>query len=127
MEIRKVFFLILIIMCSNLYSQEKLEVGQHIYKDKLTYLSIKDNNEFEYSKYYNFSPLTIKEEREKENEPRMCGSVGYASGAKGKGKYEISDSLLVLKFTEFKRYVDKETDYDDTTKSMKFEISEFID
>ena len=46
---------------------------------------------------------------------------------KGKGKYEISDNLLVLKFTEFKKYMDKETDYDETTRSMIFEISEFID
>ena len=127
MKTKKVFILLLIIMCSKLYSQEKLKVGQHIFKDKLTYITIKDNNEFKYSKYHNYSPLTIKEEREKENEPRMCGSIGYISGAKGKGKYEISDNLLVLKFTEFKKYMDKETDYDETTRSMIFEISEFID
>lgn len=123
----KAFILLLIIMSSTLYSQEKLEKGQHILKDKLTYIIIKENNVFEYNKYHNFSPLTVKEEREKENKPRGCGTIAYISGAKGKGHFKIIDSTLVLKFAEFEKHMDKETDFDSINKSLEFSISEFID
>lgn len=110
----------------NLFSQE-LEVGEHIYKDKLTYITLFENNKFNYNKYYKWSPLTIEEERKNEERgSRMCGSIGYASGAKGKGKYKFKEGKLILKFDEFQKYMDSISDFNPETKSMEFIISDFI-
>ena len=87
------------------------------------------NNEYyayyQYLKYYNWSPLTVEEKRNTVNE-KACGSVGYISGAKGTGKYEINDGILVLRFLDFKKYMDKTTDLNEETKTMEFIIKKFI-
>jgi len=87
----------LIISCS-IYSQEKLEKGRYITSDKLKYITIKDNFQFEYQAYKGYSPYTIKEKRKREKKPRMCGTVGYIGDGKGNGIYSILDGNLILKF-----------------------------
>ena len=127
MNFSKLIILLLLIESFSLSAQEKLEIGQHIYKDKLTFISLNPNNEFEYLKYYNWSPLTIEEKRKAEkNENQTRGTIGYVSGAKGKGNYELKDGNLILKFSEFKKYMDNKTDFNAETKTMVFIISEFI-
>jgi len=125
MNFRKLILIVIIFKSFNLLAQENLETGQHIYCDKLTYITLNENNEFEYLKYYNWSPLTVEEKRNTVNE-KACGSVGYISGAKGTGKYEINDGILVLRFLDFKKYMDKTTDLNEETKTMEFIIKKFI-
>jgi hypothetical protein len=86
-----------------------------------------DENKFEYEKYHGWSPYTIEEKRKtKKSKSRVCGVIGYVSGAKGKGEYEIKNGYLILKFSEFKLYMDKKTDLEKETNSMKFKITDFI-
>lgn len=127
MNFGKFIILIIILKSFNLSAQEKLEIGQHIYSDKLTYITINENNQFEYLKYYNWSPLTLEEKRKTEKDKNQTyGSVGYVSGAKGIGKYEINNGILILKFSEFKKYMDKTIDFNEETKTMEFRLTEFI-
>ena len=127
MNFGKLIILILLLNSVYLFAQEKLEIGQHIYKDKLTYITLYENNKFEYLKYYNWSPLTIEEKRKAEkNKNETCGTIGYVSGAKGKGNYELKNGKLILEFSEFKKYMDNKTDFNKETKQMEFIISEFI-
>lgn len=127
MNFGKLIIFILLLKSFNLFAQNKLEIGQHIYKDKLTYITINENNEFEYFKYYNWSPLTIEEKRKSEkNQNKTCGTIGYVSGAKGKGKYKLKNGKLILEFYEFKKYMDNKTNFNEETKTMEFIIAEFI-
>jgi hypothetical protein len=127
MNYGKLIIFIILLKSFSLSAQEKLKIGQYIYNDKLTYITITENNEFEYLKYYNWSPLTLKEKRNnKKEKDQTCGSVGYVSGAKGIGNYEINDGNLILKFSEFKKYMDKTTDFNEETKTMEFRLTEFI-
>ncbi|PNQ73442.1 hypothetical protein C1T31_08005 [Hanstruepera neustonica] len=127
MNFSRLIILLILLKSFNLSAQKKLEIGQHVYKDKLTYISLSSNNEFEYLKYYNWSPLTIEEKQiEEKDKNETCGTIGYVSGAKGKGKYEIKNGKLILRFSEFDRYMDNKTDYNEETKTMEFVVSEFI-
>jgi len=127
MNFGKLIIFIFLVNSFNLFVQEKLDIGQHIYKDKLTYITLNENNEFEYFKYYNWSPLTIEEKRKTEKEKNQtCGNIGYVTGAKGKGKYELQNGNLILKFSEFKRLMDNKTEFNEETKIMEFVIAEFI-
>ncbi|MEO8932774.1 MAG: hypothetical protein ABI295_00585 [Xanthomarina sp.] len=127
MKSGKLIILILLLKSINLSAQNKLKIGEHIYKDKLTYITLKENNEFEYLKYYNWSPLTIEEKGKTEKSKNgTCGTIGYVSGAKGKGKYEFKYGKLILEFSEFKKYMDNKTDFNEETKTMEFVIAEFI-
>lgn len=60
MNFGKLITFIILLISFTLSAQEKLQIGQHIYSDKLTYITIKENSEFEYLKYYNWSPLTLE-------------------------------------------------------------------
>ncbi len=117
------FFGILMLSCS-VFSQDKLELGRYITSDKLKYITIKADSEFEYSAYKGYSPYTIKEKRKKENKPQMCGTVGYWSDGQGKGKYSIIDGKLTLKFEiDFSTIATKKIDTR-LLKGLSFEVSE---
>jgi hypothetical protein len=127
MKFGKLLILILLLKSVNLFAQDKLEIGQHIYKDKLTYITLNENNEFEYFKYYNWSPLTIEETQKTEkSKSEACGTIGYVSGAKGKGKFELKGAKLILEFSEFNKYMDDKSDFNEETKTIEFIIAEFI-
>ncbi|WP_418512839.1 hypothetical protein [Corallibacter sp.] len=98
MKIKLLPFFGFLLLSFSGFSQEKLELGRYITSDKLKYITIKSNYEFEYLAYKGYSPYTIKEERKKENKPQMCGTVGYWGDGRGKGTYSIEDGILILKF-----------------------------
>lgn len=89
MNFRNIIIIEIILSFKSLFAQEKIGVGQHIYADKLTYITLLENKEFKYLKYYKWSPYTIAEKRNKKNKNRMCGTIGYATGAKGNGTYKV--------------------------------------
>jgi len=127
MALKKTIILLILFNSINLFAQEQLEIGEHIYEDKLTYITLINNNEFEYLKYYKWSPLTIEEERKAKNSKNdTCGTIGYVSGAKGKGKFKFRNGKLILKFTDFKLLMDNKTNFKKETKTMEFIISKFI-
>ena len=127
MNFCKIIIFIFLLKLGDLSAQDKMDIGQHIYYDKLTYITLKEKNEFEYLKYYNWSPLTIKEKRDSVNSSnQICATNGYVSGAKGKGIYRLKNGKLILVFTEFKKYMDNETNYNTETKTMNFSIAKFI-
>jgi len=98
MKLKLIFSIGLLILSCSVYSQEKLENGRYITPDKLKYITIKDDFQFEYQAYKGYSPYTIQEKRKRENKPQMCGTVGYIGDGKGNGVYSILDGNLLLKF-----------------------------
>ena len=101
MTIKTTTILIVSFLFSNLiYSQSKIERGKYISSDRLQYIIIYDNSEFEYISYLGESPYTYNEKRKKEKKSRFCGTVGFVSNGSGKGNYEIRRDSLILKFNE---------------------------
>lgn len=98
MKLKLTFLIGFLILSCSIYSQEKLEEGKYITSNKLKYITIKDNFQFEYQAYKDYSPYTIKEKRKREKKPQMYSSVGYIGDGKGNGVYSILNGNLVLKF-----------------------------
>ena len=71
------------------YAQEKIESGVYITTDKLKYITIKDDFQFDYIVYIGYSPYMINEQRKKEKTSRACGVVGYIGDLYGTGTYHI--------------------------------------
>lgn len=114
----------ILMLSHSIYSQEKIEKGRYITSNKLKYITINDNFQFEYFAYKDYSPYTIKEKQKKENKPRMCGTVGYWCDGKGKGSYSIIDGTLVLKFEIDSLTIATERIDTKLLKGLSFKISE---
>ncbi|WP_040282871.1 hypothetical protein [Psychroserpens damuponensis] len=116
-----ILFLGTLLLSCSVFSQEKLEQGRYISSDKLKYITIKNDYQFEYNAYKGYSPYTIK----KENKPNgMCGTIGYWGDGRGKGTYSIVDEELILKFDiDYSTIATKKIDIK-LLKGLRFKISE---
>ena len=124
MKIKMMLFFVILMLSSSVYSQDKLEKGRYLTSDKLKYITLKDNFQFEYQSYKGYSPYTIKEKREKESTPQMCGTVGYISNGNGRGTYSIENGKILLKFEiDYSTITTKKIDIHHM-KELSFEISE---
>lgn len=81
-----------------IYSQEKIENGTYITTNKLQYITIKDDFQFNYIVYRGYSPYMINEQRKKEKTSRVCSVVGYIADLYGNGTYHILEGKLFLEF-----------------------------
>lgn len=122
---KKLFYILFTLTSINyVIAQQKIENGQYISENKLTYITILDENKFSYIEYYKWSPYTIEEERkEGKRKDEICGVVGYVANRTGKGIYQIEDNQLKLEFTEKKMYLTevnkKVYEYFDLNKLIK--------
>ncbi len=119
------FILFTLISINAVVAQQKIESGKYITEDKLTYITILDENRFSYMEYYKKSPYTIEQERKRDKtETNVCGVVGYISNGKGEGIYQVENNQLKLKFTSFEKGINKEFDKDKVYKY--FDLSKMI-
>lgn len=120
-----IFILFSLLSINHIVAQHKIEKGKYISEDRLTYITILDENKFSYIEYYKWSPYTIEEDRKKgKMKNEVCGVVGYVANRQGEGIYKIENNQLKLEFTnekEIKSNVDKEKSYKyfDLTKLLK--------
>ena len=100
---RKFKLIVFIVFMSQLTSaQQKIEKGTYVAIDKLSYITIVDENNFTFLKYYKWSPYTLALEKEKDKN-QVCGVVGYVIDGKGNGKYKIVNGKIQLDFTTFEK------------------------
>ena len=98
--LKLIAFFGILMLTPSIHSQEELEQGRYITSDKLKYITINENFNFEYKAFKQNSPFTIKEKREKENKTPVCGTFAYIVDIEGQGTgtYSIVDGNILLNF-----------------------------
>ena len=91
----KIFGIGFVLLNLNLYCQNKVDFGTYLSEDKLSYITLLENNKFGYTSYHSESPYTYSL---KERKQTFCGTYMFSINEKGHGKYKLKNNNLKLIF-----------------------------